>query len=232
MNLKLLVVGFLLIVSFNISSSSAQIVKMSSGTGFYINGNGDFITNAHVVKKCTKIVVGQKKNVNIPATIRLIDKEKDIALLRTKKMPNSVAPLRFDTRYNVGDKVLVIGYPGQAGITRENVIKHAKIVNTKGFNNQPGWIQITNEISKGNSGGPLLDIKGNVIGVVSGIMSKISHTGQLYEQVGVAISLPVLKKFLDSNYVHYSQRIYMEIPFFKNQVEELANKFIYNVNCI
>jgi len=232
MKFKLLIFTLLAVIFLNSTPSFAQVVNVSSGTGFFINRLGDFVTNAHVVGKCTKIVVGQKKNVNIKAKLSVIDKEKDIAILRTEKIPETVAPLRFDTRYNIGDNVLVIGYPGNAGITRVNVMKNAKIVSTKGFNNQPGWIQITNEIAKGNSGGPLLDIKGNVIGVVSGIMSKITHTGKVYEQVGVAISLPILKKFLDSNFIQYSQRIYTEIPFFKNQVEEIANKFIYNVNCI
>lgn len=138
-----------------------------SGTGFFIAPRV-VITNAHVVEGRTKITVAYQGKVRT-ASISALDKENDVAVLSVEEMDADVRPL-FVAKSNavpVGEKAYAYGYP-VPDIQGFNAKFTEGIVSSlTGFGDHPRWFQISTPIQPGNSGGPLLDSKGRVIGITS-----------------------------------------------------------------
>ena len=139
------------------------------GSGFVIDARGDIVTNDHVVQGATGIRVGFSGGATYPATIVGTDPSTDIAVLRVHAPASALHPLAFDTRaaVEVGDPVYAIGNP--FGLERTMT---AGIVSATGRDIQapngltiPNAIQTDAPINHGNSGGPLLDRFGRVVGV-------------------------------------------------------------------
>ncbi len=138
-----------------------------SGTGFFITPRV-VITNAHVVEGCAKITVAYQGRVR-PASVSALDRDNDVAVLSVEEMDADVRPL-FVAKSNavaVGEKAYAYGYP-VPDIQGFNAKFTEGIVSSlTGFGDHPRWFQISTPIQPGNSGGPLLDSKGRVIGITS-----------------------------------------------------------------
>lgn len=139
----------------------------AQGTGFIINSEGYIVTNAHVLadsngylaKNIRALTYDQK---TISATFIDYDETLDIALL---KIPGSYSPLQLGNSNNlkVGEKVIAIGNPlGLSFSATEGIIS---ALGRTGLNNLPDYIQTDAALNPGNSGGPLIDTNGQVIGI-------------------------------------------------------------------
>jgi S1-C subfamily serine protease/DNA-directed RNA polymerase subunit RPC12/RpoP len=138
----------------------------STGSGFFISEDGLFVTNAHVVEDAIKIevkgVTGKKK-----ATVLRIDKEKDLALLRVSVVDGTVPALRISTNnFPIGTQVFTIGYPLVDLQGTQPKFTDGKISSVAGLHDNPDEIQISVAVQPGNSGGPLADNNGDIVGVV------------------------------------------------------------------
>lgn len=195
------------------TASSADAVTydvITGGTGFFINRDGDLITNAHVIRKCQSISVLTSAGER-PATLTAIDNEHDLALLRVRDMGGSLAaPLRWNIRdVKIGDPVYVIGFPGRRGFEGQYSFKKTTVASFEGPIGEPILIQLGGVVEKGNSGGPVLDGTGNVIAVVSSIALtyKLDENDrpkpETVTQSDVAITLATLQDFLKRNAVGY-----------------------------
>lgn len=207
--------------------------KVSSGTGFFVSNRGYVITNNHVIDGCTTATIRGAVNP-VDAQVVAVDEQNDLALLKTTVQPQRTATMRIsDKSVRVGDPVMVMGYPQEHGITGVYKVMEASIVGMQGPLNEPTWIQFTSSAQQGNSGGPLLDTSGNVIGVIVGKTKLFRKTGGKQETVkesDVAISLPVLKKFLDKNNIFYRSN-YSESYLATNRLENQAKDYIVNIHC-
>ncbi len=177
----------------------AHLIHVLSGTGFFVNREY-VLTNAHVVKGCDKVTI----KGGVPeqeAAVTVADDAQDLALIHTAQPPDEFAPLRVDiSDLKIGDKLYIIGYPGLAGINGEYKFSPAKLelLNAEG---RTGVFYVSNVIDHGNSGGPVFDESGNVIGVVVAktvltMMNKETQEKISEQPVGVAINLAVVKDFL------------------------------------
>lgn len=208
---------------------------VNSGTGFFVSNRGFIVTNAHVVKGCKQVQVRGAVKAS-PAAVLATDEEYDLALVQTQAMAPAVAGIsQAEYRIRIGDQVTVIGYPLDHGVTGLYDVKQARVTDLKGPLDEPHWIQFSSAAQQGNSGGPLLDASGNVIGVVTGKAQKIvTGPGGKTEVVGesdVAISLPVLKAFLDKHRVYYrDSRPGGRLS--SGRIENKASNFIVNIHCI
>ena len=212
-----------------------QYYQVHSGTGFFIN-QMYLVTNAHVVNGCSKVVIKGAVSEH-QASVQVLDTEHDLALLQTNQPPREFAPLRFNIDdLKAGDQVFVIGYPGEEGARGQYKMAQAQVVelanNVKG---NPGQFYISDVIDHGNSGGPVFDGSGNVIGVVvakSTLTTINQATGEkLSEQhVGVAISLNTLKEFL-SDHVAYTELSGSGLLYNNDYIEGHAKDYIVNVQC-
>ena len=170
--------------------SPAQKEQVSAlGSGFVIDERGDIVTNDHVVQGARDIRVGFSGGASYPAKVVGSDPSTDIAVVRVKGAPASVLrPLRFaDSSVEVGDPAYAIGNP--FGLERTMT---AGIVSAMGRDIQaPNGLVIANAIqtdapiNHGNSGGPLLDRVGQVIGINSQI-----EPGTVNANVGVGFAIP------------------------------------------
>ncbi|MFT8890928.1 MAG: DegQ family serine endoprotease [Acetobacter papayae] len=154
------------------------------GSGFIIDPQGYIVTNNHVIRKADRITVTLQDNTVLTARMIGHDDRTDLALLKV----DSHTPLPFvsfgdSDRRRVGDWVLAIGNPfGLSGTVT------AGIISSRGRNIDQGpyddFIQTDAPINKGNSGGPLFDMEGNVIGVNTAIYSPSGGS------VGIGFSIP------------------------------------------
>lgn len=207
---------------------------IQSGTGFFVSNTGHIITNQHVINGCKQVTI---RGSVAPSTAKVVasNSQYDLALLKTDARPTRVANLRDQqTDMLVNDPVLVMGYPLQAGLTGEYKVKKSIILGLQGPMNEPHWIQFRDAALQGNSGGPLLDTAGNVVGVIVGKTRITTRDGQTGEessrQADVAISLNILKPFLMNNGVYFRSR-QSQSYYALDQVEGQARGYIVNIHC-
>lgn len=227
----------LLLLSLPLASQAGQVVqyfRVQSGTGFFVNRQ-QVITNAHVVKGCDEVIIKGA----VPeggASVKVLDDSNDLALLQTDRSPSQFAPLRFNIEdLKAGDKVLLLGYPGEAGARGEFTKATAKIEDIHDVAGMKGKFFITDVVEHGNSGGPVFDTSGNVIGVVvakSVLTTVNAATQQKISEMraGVAIDLATLKQFLFDHGV-FTEWLGSSLRYEDSAIEDNAKGYIVNVQC-
>ena len=171
----------------------------SSGTGFFVNSDGFIVTNAHVVDGCDmpKVISGLAEPLDAQVLAR--DAKNDLALLKVDVTTGQPARLRFGVK--LGEEVASFGYPMLDQLSSGGNFTLGNVSALAGPQNDSGRLQMTAPIQPGNSGGPVVDRPGNVIGVaVSGITS---HSKGMAQNIGFAIHAYVLTAFLDAHGVPY-----------------------------
>ncbi len=194
MKLKLIITSLFFCAVFNIK---AQTTSMWSGSGFFLSADGYLATNYHVVENGTEIYIdvffnSQKKTYK--ASVIKTDPDNDIAVLRiTDKNFKKLSPLPYTLKMigvNVGEKVFAMGYP-QIDLQGNEVKVTDGIISSKtGFQNDNKSYQISAPIQRGNSGGPLFDNTGSLIGMTSAGLPDSQN-------VGWAIKITYLNNLLD-----------------------------------
>ncbi len=143
------------------------------GSGFIINPEGQILTNFHVISGSSDVEVTLPDQTTYKAKILVKDRQDDLALIKIeprKKLPH--LNLGDSDRIQVGQKVLAIGQPfGLKGTLTVGVVSAIGVGPIQGDNGVPleDMIQTDAAINSGNSGGPLLDSQGNVIGIDTAI---------------------------------------------------------------
>jgi putative serine protease PepD len=169
------------------SPSRAQQVE-ALGSGFVIDKKGDLVTNDHVVLGSDGIRVGFSSGASYPATIVGADPSTDVAVVRVKAPASALHPLRFEnsSTTEVGDPVYAIGNPFGLDRTMTAGIVSATDRDIQAPNGLtiPNAIQTDAAINHGNSGGPLLDRFGRVVGINSQIQG-----GTVDANVGVGFAI-------------------------------------------
>jgi S1-C subfamily serine protease/replication-associated recombination protein RarA len=167
---------------------------VSTGTGFFVSANGHVVTNAHVVADCDdpKVIWG---TAEAAAQVLARDARNDLALLKVDVAADHVARLRAGVE--VGEEVAAFGYPLQGTLSAGGNFTTGNVSALAGIQDDSGQMQITAPIQPGNSGGPIVDRAGNVVGVaVSGISTPRKWVAQ---NVGFAIKIDVLTAFLSAH---------------------------------
>lgn len=183
------------------SSKNGNIISEKeewSGTGFALN-NGYVVTNYHVIENAKSISIqGVKGNFSkkYKATIIATDKYNDLALLQIADGSfNGFGSIPYNVKTSVsdvGEDVFVLGYPLTSTMGDEIKLTTGVISSKTGFQGDVSLYQISAPIQPGNSGGPLFDNKGNLIGIVNA-----KHKGA--ENVGYAIKTSYLNNLIESS---------------------------------
>ena len=169
-----------------------------TGTGFALNG-GYVVTNYHVIEGANSIKV---QGINgdfvdsYSAEIVATDKYNDLALIRILDLKfNEMESIPYKVKTNVsdvGEEVFVLGYPMTSTMGDEIKLTTGVVSSRTGFQGDMSLYQISAPIQPGNSGGPLFDNNGNIIGVVNA-----KHKGA--ENVGYAIKASYLRNLVESS---------------------------------
>ena len=183
--------------AFRETNENDKFEITGSGSGFAITANGLIVTSYHVVSDAHKI---QIRGVNgefdkvFKAKIIAFDKNNDLAILKIDDTKftqiNSIPYSLSDKTADVGDDVFVLGYPLRAVMGDEIKLTNGLISSKSGFQGDVTSYQISATVQAGNSGCPLFDKSGNVIGVVNARLP--------VENASYAIKTPYLKTLLSS----------------------------------
>jgi S1-C subfamily serine protease len=139
----------------------------------------------------------------VPATLSAKDTANDLALLRTDTSPTYAAAFRFGPR--LGEPVEAFGYPLTNILATSGNFTLGNITALAGLGDDSRYLQISAPVQPGNSGGPLLDQSGNVVGVVSAKLNALKimlrAEGDIPQNVNFAIRATVASNFLQINNV-------------------------------
>lgn len=174
---------------FNSENGEAQ---NGLGSGVIIDRMGDILTSLHVVNNATKIVVTFADGTQSQAVVASSQPEKDIAVLQAQTLPQTFLPATLGNAraMRVGDEAYVVGNPfGLYSSMSAGVISgFDRTFQPPGSNRTiEGLIQVDAAVNPGNSGGPLLNRYGHVVGIVTGI---INPTDQSFF-IGIGFAVPI-----------------------------------------
>jgi hypothetical protein len=221
---------FIVLVLLAVLSANAA-AQVSSGTAFAIAPEL-LITNQHVIDGCgsVEIITSDGRRV---ATVVDANSQIDLALLRVSGIKGATARLRNPRNIRLGESVMVFGFPLAGSLTSGGNFTSGLVSGLRGLKDAPGEIQITAPVQQGNSGGPLMDASGLVIGVVQAKLDAVKAaiaTGDIPQNVNFAISLDVLADFLAKNRV-VTRDGALATPLDTARVAQLAQSFTYRVDC-
>lgn len=181
------------------AASGSVTRRTGMGSGFLVDGAGHVVTNHHVVNGCGEVrVPALGETAQVVAT----DARNDLALLGTALSADRLPSFRAGESARLGEPVIVAGFPlGQvlgAGLN----ITTGSVSALSGPGNNAAMLQITAPVQSGNSGGPVLDQHGQVIGVVVGKLNALriaASTGDVPQNVNFAIHGSIVRAFLETN---------------------------------
>jgi putative serine protease PepD len=159
------------------------------GTGLVVNQDGSILTANHVVDGATKIDVVFADGTHSSATVASSDPVQDIAVLTPQTLPSIVVPAVLGAVGAVGDPVVAVGNPlGLDGTTTSGVVSGLdRSINGEDGQQRTGLIQFDAAVNPGSSGGPLLDAKGETVGIVVALANP-SKDGYF---IGIGFAVPI-----------------------------------------
>jgi putative serine protease PepD len=167
--------------------------QTSTGTGFVVSETGLIVTNAHVIDGATKVTVALSNATTRTATVVGTDPSTDLALLRVDPGTTKLTPLTFADSggVQIGDRAYAIGSPfGLQGTLTSGIVSATdRTIDAPSGATISNVLQTDAALNPGNSGGPLLDAEGHVIGVNSQIESASSGGGDA-ANTGVGFAIP------------------------------------------
>lgn len=166
--------------------------SFSLGSGFLINSEGFILTNAHVVDNATDIrVVRSKQREEFPARIIGIDRATDTALIRIEPQPGmTVLPLGDSNGLDVGELVIAVGNPlGLTHTVTSGMVSAKERIVPGETASLVDYLQTDSAINPGSSGGPLLNLRGEVVGINTAIVSDAQN-------IGFAIPIDTVKQVM------------------------------------
>jgi S1-C subfamily serine protease len=206
---------------------------LGSGSGIVIDTQGHVLTNDHVVRSCGEIRIRDAAEASNSATVQARDGTNDLALLKGGHASRDVARLRDSGDLRQGEGVTVIGYPLGDLLGSGVSVVSGSLTKLVGLDDDSRKLQVSAPVQPGNSGGPLLDNGGNVIGVVSGTLNSVgmaAATGFIPQNVNFAIKTTVVRSFLDANHVGYTASTGVT-QMTSADVADLGRKFTVRIEC-
>ncbi|MCJ9730410.1 S1C family serine protease [Bradyrhizobium sp. PRIMUS42] len=188
--------------------AGSKAARAKSGTGFVVSANGHIVTNNHVIDGCVGDIKGNLTG-EASMVLRVVssDANNDLALLQAPSTTTfkDFARIR-DRSIRSGDSVIAIGFPFHGLLSSDFTVTTGIVSSLSGMRNDSRFLQISAPVQPGNSGGPLFDATGQVVGVVTGKIPALriaAATGNIPENINFAIKTGVLRDFLDNSVVPY-----------------------------
>ena len=187
------------VASVNHGSQTQMVTSEGLGSGVYIKSTGEIITASHVVHNSENIMVIFSNGEKIPAKVKYSSVSSDLAIIKTMWEPNKeipVAKLGNSDDVKVGDKIMVIGAP--YGLEHSLSVgyisgRHRQKSQVSGVT-KIEYLQTDAAINHGNSGGPMFNMNGEVVGIVSHILSESGG----FQGIGFAATVNLAKSLMDN----------------------------------
>jgi S1-C subfamily serine protease len=173
----------------------------STGSGFFLTQAGHLLTNAHVVSDCKIISVKSNGEQAGVAKVIAVDQNDDLAVLKLERRPDATAAFRIGRPLRAGESAIVFGFPLSQLLASTGNVSTGVVTALAGLRDDPHHIQISAPVQSGNSGGPVLDGSGYLIGIV---VSKLNPVlGDVPQNVNFAIKASTAANFLDAHGIVY-----------------------------
>jgi S1-C subfamily serine protease len=208
---------------------------ITSGSGFIVTSTGQALTNHHVVEGCDALRVSRghgKSETN--AAVIATDPANDLALITLDEATGRPATFRDGRAIGQGDGVVAMGFHRYGLLARRASVTTGAVDALAGPGDDRRFMQITTSVQPGNSGGPLLDMSGNVVGIVVAKLDALRAamvTGDIPQNVNFAINASVARTFLDAQGVDYETAASDE-ALSVSQVAEHARRSTVLVECL
>ena len=177
-----------------------KIIIIGSGSGFFVTDQGHIVSNDHVVGVCKKVKAyeaGKEIYLDILAT----DSVNDIGLVKGKFQNIKYLNIKTDGA-ELGEDIVAFGYPLSQTLSDSVKLTKGIVSSLTGLGNNISQIQIDAAIQPGNSGGPVLNMNGQVVGIASAGLSKLymaQEANFIPENVNFAVSSQTLTAFLKAH---------------------------------
>lgn len=189
------------------SPPAGKPVKAKSGTGFVVSANGHIVTNNHVIEGCSDLKGNLTGEAAMALRVVSSDATNDLALLQAPSTATFKEFARIrDRSIRSGDSVVAIGFPYRGLLSSDFTVTTGIVSSLSGLRNDSRFLQISAPVQPGNSGGPLFDTTGQIVGVVTGKLDNLRiavATGNIPENINFAIKTGALRDFLDNSVVPY-----------------------------
>lgn len=207
--------------------------ELSQGTAFFVSPAGHLVTNDHVVERCRDAAIRLPDGQVGGATILARSSRDDLAILKATIAPAAVAEFRDGQPVRVGEGVVVYGFPlvGKFGMTG-GVLTTGHVSALAGPGDHSGILQMTAPVQTGNSGGPLLDQSGNVIGVVTWKSGLLPTEGgfEVVQNMNFAVKSSIVTNLLQTHRVPYLSKVSdTELP--TTDIADAARQYTALVIC-
>ena len=204
----------------------------STGTGIVVTPDGHIITNNHVIDGCSSFGVRRAGEAERTAALLAHDAKNDLALLKAASPYAEVAILRVEPP-RLAEGVLVFGFPLSGMLASSGNATLGNVSAMAGLNDDSREIQITAAVQPGNSGGPVFDGSGLVLGVIRSKLDAVkaaSLTGDIAQNVNFAIRGALAVSFLNANGIEpqFERRRTFRPP---DEVSDQAQKVAVQVLC-
>ena len=200
-----------------------EVIEASSGSGFFVSSQGHVVTNYHVIEECrdVKTFYNDKK---FEAKILAVDKINDLAIIKMD--------LNSKTYYSISNNdpellqnVIIAGYPLGKKVSASIKTSKGSVTALAGYGNNYSEFQTDAALNAGNSGGPIIDEKGNVIGIAVAAYGKELGV----ESFNFGIKASILKNFAKANKIKLSSASYFN--FSNKQISDLINGGTVYLEC-
>ncbi len=196
-----------------INNNGQVATATSSGSGFIWSEDGYIVTNYHVVENATKLTVTTYDGRVFPATLCGFDATHDLAVLKIEAKSLKAVVIGSSSDLIVGDQVAVIGNPlGEltSTLTVGYISAKDRVITTDG--SRINMLQTDASVNSGNSGGPIFNMKGEVVGITIAKYSGVTTSGASIEGIGFAIPIDdVVRKITDLKEHGYITGAYLGI---------------------
>jgi|TARA_B100000315_G_scaffold242833_1_gene265501 S1-C subfamily serine protease len=183
-----------------------ELIIIGSGSGFFVSSQGHIASNAHVIGVCQKVKVYEKNGEEIFLDILATDMENDIGLVKGQFKNNQYLDIKVDGA-ELGEDIVAFGYPLVDKLSDSVKLTKGIVSSLSGPYNNIALIQIDAALQPGNSGGPVLNMSGQVVGIASSGLAKLKMAKEqqvLPENVNFAVAAPTIATFLKANKINVS----------------------------
>ena len=173
-----------------------KVVAASMGSGFFVTRAGHLVTNYHVIEECNAVktnILGKEVRTDIIA----VDKTNDLAIIKAEMKPSKVFPVSNEDVSLMQD-VIVAGFPLGKRVSSAIKIHKGSVTALAGFGDNYSNFQTDATINQGNSGGPIMTQKGNVVGVAVQLIAA-EHA----QNVFFGVKSSTLKTFANANSINF-----------------------------
>ena len=171
----------------------------SSGTGFAVSSDGFIMTAYHLIENASSIIINMD-NEKVECSIATTDRSNDLALLKVEEPTPDFLTVISSTSLNIGDKVFTIGFPVPSLLGQNSKYSEGVVSSLTGISGISSLLQVSVPIQPGNSGGPVLNKDGMVVGIITSsaaIENFYNLTGTMPQNVNWAIKSDYAKVLLN-----------------------------------